>query len=82
MSVVSHLIEVDDRLPELILQSVKISHADLSEVTRMVLVEIRSVMMLTTRHTTTTGVLSVLADTSMTGRDVTTAVISVLVDDP
>jgi hypothetical protein len=37
---------------------VEISHTNLSEVTGMVSVEIGSVVMLTTSHTTTTGVLA------------------------
>jgi hypothetical protein len=36
----------------------------------MVLVDVCSVMMLATSHTATTGMLSVLADTTMTGGDV------------
>lgn len=47
----------------------KVSHADLSKVTRMVLVDIRSVMVLATSHTTTTWVLSVLAYTTVAGGD-------------
>ena len=73
-SEVNYLVEIDHRLPELILQLVKISHADLSEVTRMVLVEIRSVMMRSTGHTATTGMLPVLADTTSTGGDMTATV--------
>jgi hypothetical protein len=49
---------------------VEIPHADLAEVSRMVLVDVCSVMMLATSHTATTGMLSVLADTTMTGGDV------------
>ena len=51
-----------------------LSHADLSEVTGVVLVDVGSVVVLTTGHTTTTGVLAVLANTTLTGRDVATAV--------
>ncbi len=51
-----------------------LSHTDLTEVTGMVLVDVRSVVVLTTGHTTTTRVLSVLADTTVTGRDVATAI--------
>jgi hypothetical protein len=47
----------------------EISHANLSKVTGMVLVDVGSVMMLATSHTTTTWMLSVLAYTTMTGRD-------------
>lgn len=41
----------------------EIPHAHLPKVTRMVFIEIRSVMMLSTSHTTSTGMLAVLADT-------------------
>lgn len=57
----------------------EVSHTDFTEVTRMVLVEIGSVVVLTTGHTTTTGMLPVLAHSSMTGGDVTAAVKVVLV---
>ena len=52
----------------------EVSHADLSEVTGVILVEIGAVVVLTTRHTATTGVLPVLAHSSMTGGDVAAAV--------
>ena len=51
----------------MILQLVKVSHADLPKVTRMVFVEIGSVMVLSTSHTTSTGMLTVLADTNVAG---------------
>ena len=47
----------------------KVAHADLSKVTRMVLVDVRSVVVLATSHTTTTWVLSVLAYTTVAGGD-------------
>lgn len=65
------LVEVDDRLPELVLELVEVSHTDLSEVTGMVLVQVGAVVVLTTSHTATTGMLSRLSDTTMTGRNVT-----------
>jgi hypothetical protein len=64
------LVEVDDGLPEVVLLLVEVSHTDLSEVTGMVLVHVGTVVVLTTGQTTTTGVLAVLADTTVTGRDV------------
>ena len=67
----AHLIQVDDRLPELILQFVEVPHAHFSEVTRMVFVEVGSVMVLSTRHTTSTGMLSVFANAAMASGDVT-----------
>jgi hypothetical protein len=70
----AYLVEVDDGLPGGVLHLVEVPHANLSEITWMVLVEIGAVMVLATGHTATTGVLSVLADSSMTGGDVTAAV--------
>ena len=66
----AHLIQVDDRLPELILQFVEVPHTHFSEVTRMVFVEIRSMMMLSTRHTTSTGMLSVFPNAAVASGDV------------
>jgi hypothetical protein len=74
----AYLVEVDDRLPVVVLELVEVSHTDLSEVTRMVFVQVGSVVVLTTGHTTTTGMLAVLSDTTVTGRDVTTAANEVL----
>jgi hypothetical protein len=56
----------------------EVSHTDLSEITRVVLVEVDSVMMLTTSLTTTSGVLTVLADTTMTHADMTSEASSLL----
>ena len=47
-----------------------LSHTNLTEETGVVLVDVGSVVVLTTGHTTTTWVLSVLADTTLTGGDV------------
>ncbi len=69
---ISHLIEVDCGFPELVVGLVKVSHADLSKVTRVVFVDVRSVVMLATSHTTTTWVLSVLAYTTVAGGDMAT----------
>jgi hypothetical protein len=49
---------------------VEVSHADLSEVTWMVLVEIDSVMMHATSVSATSRMLPVLADSTMTVRNV------------
>lgn len=70
----SYLVEVDDGLPEVVLLLVEVSHTNLTEITRMVFVDVGSVVVLTTGHTTTTGMLAVLADTTVTGRDVATAI--------
>jgi hypothetical protein len=53
---------------------VEISHSDLSKVTRMVFIHIRSVMMLTTSKTSTTGMLAVLAYTTVSGGDMAATV--------
>lgn len=49
----------------------EMSHSDLPKVPRMIPVEIRLMMMLSTRHTATTGMLSVLAHAAVAGGDVT-----------
>lgn len=72
--VVSYLVQVDDGLPELVVEAVVVAHANLSEVTGVVLVDVGAVVVLSTGHTATTGMLAVLADTSVTGGDVTAAV--------
>jgi hypothetical protein len=70
----THLIQIDDRLPELILQLVEISHSDLSKVTRMVFVKIRTVVMLSSCHTTSTRMLAMFSYTAVAGGDVAAAV--------
>lgn len=61
------LVEVEDRSPELVLLLVEVPHTDLTEVTRVVLIHVDSVVVLTTGLTSTTRVLSVLTDTTSTG---------------
>jgi hypothetical protein len=70
------LVEVDDGLPEVGLLLVEVSHTNLSEVTGMVLVHVGTVVVLTTSKTTTTGMLAVLSDTSLTGGNVAAAEIT------
>lgn len=65
----SDLIEVDCGFPELVVRLVEVSHADLSKVTGVVLVDVRSVMVLATSHTATTWMLPVLAYTTVAGGD-------------
>jgi hypothetical protein len=65
------LVEVDGRLPELLVGLVEVSHTNLTEVTRVVLVKVSTVVVLTTGHTATTGVLAVLANATVTGRHMT-----------
>ena len=52
----------------------KVAHSNFAKVTRVVLVEIRSVMMLATSHTSSTGVLAMLSNTAVAGGDITTAI--------
>lgn len=61
------LVKVEDRSPELVLLLVEVPHTDLTEVTRVVLIHVDSVVVLTTGLTSTTRVLSVLTDTTSTG---------------
>lgn len=68
----TYLVEVDDGLPELVLELVEVPHTNLTEVTRVVLVDVGTVVVLTTGHTATTGRLAVLANTTFTGRDMAT----------
>jgi hypothetical protein len=60
-------VKVDDGTPERVLLQVEVTHTDLTKVTRMVLVHVGTVMMLTTGKTTTTRMLSVLSNTTVTG---------------
>jgi len=73
------LIEVDDRLPEPIVHLVEVPHTHFTEVTGMVLVHVCTVVVLATGKTTTTWMLPVLADTTVTGRDVAATVVKMLV---
>jgi len=70
----THLIQVDNRLPEVVSLLVEIPHSDLSKVTGMVLVHVCSVVMLATSQTSTTGMLAMLSYTTVAGGDVTAAV--------
>lgn len=69
----TYLVDVDGGLPELLLGLVEVAHTDLTKVTGMVLVKVGTVVVLTTGHTTTTGGLAVLADTTVTGGHMTAA---------
>jgi hypothetical protein len=44
---------------------VEISHANFAEISGVIFIDVGSVMMLTTSHTTTTGVLSMLPYSTM-----------------
>ena len=60
-----------------VLAEAEVTHADLTEITGVVLVEVDAVVVLTTGITVTSRVLPVLADAPMTGGDVT-ALLAVL----
>lgn len=51
----------------------EVTHTDLTEVTGVVLVNVGTVVVLTTGHTATTGGLAVLADTTVTGGHIAAA---------
>lgn len=72
--IVTYLVEVDGGLPELLLGLVEVAHTDFTEVTGVVFVDVGTVVVLTTGHTTTTGALAVLADTTVTGGHMAAAV--------
>jgi len=63
----TYFLQIDNRFPELILQFVEIPHANLPEVSRMVFVDICPVVVLSTCHTATTGMLAMLAYTAVAG---------------
>jgi hypothetical protein len=74
---ITYLIQIDNRFPEVVALLMEIPHPDLSKVTRMVLVHVRPVVMLTTSETSSTRMLAVLAYSSMTGRDVSATVVAI-----
>lgn len=74
-----YLIEIDYRFPELILQFVEVPHSYFAKITWVVFIHVGSVMVLATSETATTRMFSVLADTTMAGRDVTATMIDKLV---
>ena len=65
------LVEVDDGAVELVARQVEVAHAELAEVSWMILIEVDPMMMLTTGVTTSTRVLSVLPHTAMASAHVT-----------
>jgi hypothetical protein len=64
------LVKVDDGLPEVNLLLVEVPHTNLSEVTRVVLVHVGTVMVLATSQTSTSRMLPVLANATLTSRNV------------
>ena len=63
-------VEVNHRHVVLSALVVEVAHTDLTEVTRVILIEQGTVMVSTTSVTTTSWVLTVLANTTVTSRDV------------
>ena len=53
----------------MVLHFVKVSHTDFAEIARMVFIDIGPVMMLSTSHTSSTRMLSVLANAAVTSGD-------------
>jgi len=72
------LVQVDGWARELVAFHMEVTHTNLSEVTGMVFVEIDSVMMLTTSVSATSGMLTVLTDTSVAMTDVSSMLASFL----
>jgi hypothetical protein len=70
----AYLIQIDNRLPEMSALLMEIPHADLPKVSRMVLVQVRSVVMLSTSETSSTWMLAMLSYTTVTGGDMAAAV--------
>jgi len=64
---VEQVVDVECRTMLPVAQDMELAHTDLTEVTRMVLVEEDAVMVLTTGITTTSRMLTVLSDTTVTG---------------
>lgn len=73
------LVEVDRRAPVLLLRQMEVTHADFTEVTRMIFVEIDAMVMLAASVTTTTGMLSVLANTAMAATNMPSQLSTLLV---
>ena len=64
------LVDVGNRAKVLIAFQVVVTHTNFTKVTRVKLIHQGTVVMLTTSVTTSTGVGTMLTDTTVTGRDV------------
>jgi hypothetical protein len=64
---VQSLSMLNRRAVVVVLQLVEVTHTNLTEVTRVILVHHDSVMVLTTSHTAASRVLAVLTDAAVTG---------------
>lgn len=72
------LLDIDSWAMVSVLSQMEVTHTNLTEVTRMVLVEVDSVVVLTTGLTSTTWMLSVLSDTTVTHTHVSSEASSLL----
>lgn len=68
---VEELVDVDRGRVLPVLQLMELTHADLTEVTRVILVEVDAMVVLSTGITATTGMLTMLADTAVSHLDMT-----------
>src|SRR3989338_3453491 len=72
------VVHIDDGAVVLVPVEMVVAHADLAEVSRMVLVEVDAVVVKTSSVTATSGMLSVLSDTTVSSGDVS-ALLTVMV---
>lgn len=70
------LVNIDRTAPVCVFGKVEVPHTNLTEVTRMVLIEVGSVVVSTTSETATSRMLAVLAYTTVTGGDVSSVLAS------
>lgn len=70
----THFIQIDNRLPVVVVQLVEVSHADLPEIARVESVQVRPVMVLPAGHAPSAGVFAMLAYSAVPGRDVPSTV--------
>lgn len=69
----AYFVEIDYRFPLVVSLKVEMPHAHLAKVTWVEFVQIGAVMMLSTSHTTTSGVLSVLSYPTVAGGNMAAA---------
>mmetsp|Transcript_25313 Transcript_25313/g.37716 ORF Transcript_25313/g.37716 Transcript_25313/m.37716 type:complete len:204 (+) Transcript_25313:109-720(+) len=69
-SSIEQLVNIDSRSISPVLHEVKVTHTDLTEVTRVIFIHEDAVVMLSSGITATTGMLTVLSDTTVTAGNV------------
>lgn len=74
---VENLVNIHGGAEVTVLKNVELTHTNLSEVTRVIFIHHNAVVVLTSSITTSTGVTTVLSNTSVSGRDVS-ALLTVL----